>query len=90
MHGSSERVCVELSLGGRVAGPIIGFSLGYMNLLNCVAVYATICREEGLAFRWWQHRVPTMCIHLLDVPGGTCCHRTAFRKLPGILWTHTL
>jgi hypothetical protein len=36
---------------GERAGPIIGFSLGYMNLLNCLAVYATICKVEGLTFR---------------------------------------
>ncbi len=33
------------------AGCIIGYSLGFMNLLHNIAVYGTLCKELGYAFR---------------------------------------
>ncbi|KAK9904280.1 hypothetical protein WJX75_008293 [Coccomyxa subellipsoidea] len=33
-------------------GCIIGHSLGYMNLLHNIAVYGTLCKELGIAFRF--------------------------------------
>jgi hypothetical protein len=35
-----------------MAGPIIGYSLGYMNLLHVIAVYGTLCKELGVPFRY--------------------------------------
>ncbi|CAK0782935.1 hypothetical protein CVIRNUC_006130 [Coccomyxa viridis] len=55
-------------------GAIIGFSLGYMNLLDFFGVYGTICKETGAAFRYpglpKTYRVLMDCV---DVDLLTAC-----------------
>ena len=49
------------------AGCIVGYSLGFMNLLQNIAVYGTLCKELGYAFRCTLYTLqPLLLCH--DVP----------------------